>query len=192
MKRQFIPFVTTVVLAGIVLLTACKKDNGSGSQTVTADTAIVVVNFSASTPYTFFSFKNGTVSNTDSSSSKWDFALRLTTFLINSHASGPGNAGVIMQDGIFDNISTAPVNGYAYDTTAGQLAIKDGSWYNYNPATHSFVPIPGKIFVFRTADNRYAKMEILQATYEPFTGMAPEKIDYKIRFAYQSDGSVDF
>lgn len=192
MRRQFIPFVTTAVLTAIVLLPACKKDNGSGSQPITADTAMVVVNFSSSTPYTLFSFKNGTVSNTDSASNKWDFALRLTTFLVNSHASGPGNAGVIMQDGIFDNINTAPVSGYAYDTTAGQVAIKDGSWYNYNSTTHSFVPIPGKVFVFRTADNRYAKMEVLEASYEPFSGMVPEKIDYKIRFAYQSDGSIDF
>ena len=35
-------------------------------------------------------------------------------------------------------------------------------------------------------------MEILEVTYEPFTGMVPDKIDYKIRFAYQANGTVDF
>src|SRR5258705_1069745 len=97
-----------------------------------------------------------------------------------------------MQDGLFDNISFAPTSGYAYDTTAAKLAIKDGSWYNYNPTTHVFTPIPGKIFIFRTADNYYVKMEILEATYEPFTGPAPQKIDYKIRFFYQGNGTTGF
>jgi hypothetical protein len=118
--------------------------------------------------------------------------LRLTTFLVNSNASGPGNAGVIMQDGIFDNIGSAPASGYAYDTTAGKLAIKDGSWYNYNITTHVFIPIPGKVFIFRTADNHYAKMEILEANYEPFVGPVPQKIDYKVRFVYQGNGTANF
>ena len=142
--------------------------------------------------HSFFSFKNGAVNNADSASNKWDFGLRLTTFLVNSNASGPGSAGVIMQDGIFDNITSAPAGGYAYDTAAAKLAIKDGSWYNYNVTTHVFTPIPGKVFIFRTADNHYAKMEILEATYEPFVGPVPQKIDYKIRFAYQANTTTSF
>jgi HmuY protein len=192
MKRQLSTLVTTATLTGIISLTSCKKDNNSTNQPVTADTAIVVVNFSMASHYSFFSFKNGTVATTDSATNKWDFALRLTTFLVNSNASGPGNAGAILQDGLFDNISSAPATGYAYDTTSGKLAIKDGSWYNYDINTHVFNPKPGKVFIFRTADNHYAKMEILEVTYEPFTGMMPDKIDYKIRFAYQSNGTVDF
>ncbi|MBK5272688.1 MAG: HmuY family protein [Bacteroidia bacterium] len=193
MQKKFIPLMTAITIAGIVLLTSCKKDKGmTTAQPVIADTAIVVVNFSSAASYSFFSFKNGTVSNVDSSTSKWDFGLRLTTFLINSYASGPGSAGVLVQDGIFDNIASAPATGYAYDTSVSKLAIKDGSWYNYNPTTHAFNPIPGKIFIFRTADNHYAKMEILEVTYEPFTGYVPEKIDYKIRFAYQANGTGNF
>ena len=193
MKKTFLSLMTIVALTGIVFLTSCDKNNDVTSQPTHADTSIVAVNFNSGTPFTLFSFKNkAAVSNTDSVSNKWDFALRLTTFLINSNASGPGNAGVIMQDGIFDNIVSAPASGYAYDTSATKLAIKDGSWYNYNTTTHVFTPIPGKIFIFRTADNHYAKMEILGATYEPFTGMTPNKIDYKIRFAYQADGTANF
>ncbi len=190
MKWKFIPPVTMTLLTGI-LLTSCAKDEVT-SQPVTAETATVVVNFSTSSPYSFFSFKNGPVNNIDSATNKWDFGLRLTTFLVNSNASGPGNAGVIMQDGVFDNIASAPASGYAYDTSATKLAIKDGSWYNYNITTHSFNPIPGKVFIFRTADNHFAKMEILEANYEPFSGMVPDKIDYKVRFVYQSNGTVNF
>jgi hypothetical protein len=192
MKRKFITLLSLTLMSSIIFLSSCKKNNVVVSQPVVADTSIVVVNFSSSSPYAFFSFKNGTVSNADSASNKWDFGLRLTTFLVNSNASGPGNAGVIMQDGIFDNIGAAPTSGYAYDTTSAKLAIKDGSWYNYNVTTHAFIPIPGKVFVFRTADNHYAKMEILGATYEPFVGPVPQKIDYQIRFAYQANGTANF
>jgi hypothetical protein len=108
---------------------------------------------------------------------------------VNSNASGPGDAAVIMQDGIFDNITQAPETGYAFDTTSTRLAIKDGTWYDYNGATRSFVPKAGKVFIFRTADNKYAKMEILEATYDPFVGTVPDKINYKIRFVYQADGT---
>ncbi len=177
--------------AAMIVLTACKKDDEVVPQPATENTAVVKVNFSPVKPYTFFSFKNNAiVANADSVSAKWDFALRLTTFLVNSNASGPGSAGVIMQNGVFDNVTVAPTTGFAYDTTSTKLAIKDGSWYDYNNATHSFIPKAGKVFIFRTADNKYAKMEILEANYEPFTGMTPSIINYKIRFAYQADGST--
>lgn len=194
MKRRFISLVTTtVVLSGILFFSSCNKDHNTMVTAVVADTTVVPVNFSSSSPYAFFSFKNNAiVNNTDSATSKWDFGLRLTTFLVNSNASGPGNAGVVLQTGLFDNITSAPTTGYAYDTTSSRLAITDGSWYNYDINTHVFTPSPGKVFVFRTADNHYAKMEILNVTYEPFTGPVPQVIDYKIRFVYQSDGSVNF
>ncbi|MEO6290612.1 MAG: HmuY family protein [Ginsengibacter sp.] len=177
--------------AAIILFTACKKDNETTPLPATENTTTVKVNFSPVTPYVFFSFKNNAVvANADSATAKWDFAVRLSTFLVNSNSSGPGTAGVIMQDGVFDNITTAPSSGYAFDTARTKLAIKDGSWYDYNNATHAFVPKAGKVFLFRTSDNKYAKMEILEANYDPFVGMNPEKINYKIRFVYQADGST--
>jgi hypothetical protein len=192
MKKIFLALITGTVLTGIILLSSCQKSDNIIAP-LKADTSVVVVNFSTSSPYAFFSFKNKTiVSNSDSATNNWDFGLRLTTFLVNSNASGPGNAGVIMQDGIFDNITSAPATGYAYDTASNKFAIKDGSWYTYNITTHAFAPIPGKVFIFRTADGHYAKMEILEVTYEPFVGPVPVKIDYKIRFMYQANGSTSF
>ena len=181
--------------AGIALIfTACSKDK---TDTVVLPTTVktksITVNFSSSSTFTFFSFRDTTVvANSDSASNKWDFGLRLTTFLVNSHASGPGNAGVILQDGIYDNVSEAPVAGYAYDTTSSQKAIKDGSWYDYNPTTHSFVPKAGKVFIFRTADNHYAKMELLSVGYEPFAGPVPQRLIYNFRYTYQPNSSNKF
>lgn len=177
-----------LLLSVILILPACKKDDDPVP--ATESTTNIKVNFPVTASYTFFSFKNNAVvANTDSSSAKWDFGIRLTTILVNSNASGPGNAGALVQDGVFNNILQAPSSGYAYDTTSSKLAIKDGSWYDYNQVTRSFSPKAGKVFLFRTADNKYAKMEILEATYDPFVGPTPQTINYKIRFVYQSDGS---
>src|SRR6266436_1217321 len=114
MKKYFIPMMAIFAMTSVLFFSSCdKKNNDVINQVIPVDTAIVVVNFNSGTPFTLFSFKNKTaVSNSDSVSNKWDFALRLTTFLVNSNASGPGNAGVIIQDGLFDNISFAPTNGY--------------------------------------------------------------------------------
>jgi hypothetical protein len=186
-------FFIAVALAMTVVMISCDKDNDTPAPVITK-TKDITVNFSSSESFTLFSFKDtSVVANTDSVSAKWDFALRLTTFLVNSHSGGPGNAGVIVQDGIYDNIALAPSTGYAYDTTVSQRAIKDGSWYDYNPTTHNFVPKAGKVFIFKTADGaHYAKMEILSATYLPFTGPVPQQIVYTVRFTYQPEAKNNF
>jgi len=156
--------------------------------------------FNPAGAYTYFSFKNNAVvAGTDSNSTKWDFAFRFVNIIVNSHASGPGSAGVITQTGIFDNFTMAPETGYAYDTTSTQLAInaKDrdpNAWYLYDPTVHALSPKAGQFFVFRTSDNHYVKMEILSVTTDvPFTNpVPPTYIWYKFRYSYQADGSRNF
>jgi len=55
--------------------------------------------------------------------------------------------------------------------------LKTEAGYDYNPTTHSFVPKAGKVFIFRTADGHYAKMELLSVGYEPFVGPDTGKAD---------------
>ena len=190
---------TLIITAGLMLAIAfisCNKDKDNKPTPPVTGTKEIVVNFSNTAPFTFFSFKDSSiVLNTDSTSSKWDFGIRRSTFLVNSNSSGPGSGGVIIQNGLFNDISTAPINGYAYDTTTSQRAIKDvnGIWYNYNSLTHNFDPIAGKVFVFKTSDGaHYAKMELLTVEYVPFAGQVPNQLTYKFRFSYQGDGSVNF
>ncbi|HQW83292.1 MAG TPA: HmuY family protein [Ferruginibacter sp.] len=176
----------------VITLSSCSKDPVNEITTV-EKTDSLIVNFSNGAPFAFFSFKNnGVVANTDSATTKWDFGLRLTTFILNSGAYGPGSAGAILQNNIYSNVTAAPSTGYAYDTTTSQKAIKDGSWYDYNPTTHSFAPKAGQTFIFRTADNHYVKMELLATDYEPFVGPTPQKLIYRFRYTYQSNGSVNF
>lgn len=190
MKKSII-YATAVIT---IAFASCSKDKTDMTPLpTTVKTKSITVNFSSSSAFTFFSFRDtAVIANADSASSKWDFALRLTTFLVNSNASGPGNGGVILQDALYDNVTMAPASGYAYDTSSSQRAIKDGSWYDYNPATHSFVPKAGKTFIFRTADGHYAKMELLSVAYEPFVGPVPQRLIYNFRFTYQPNNDNKF
>jgi hypothetical protein len=148
--------------------------------------------------YTFYSFKDSSVvANSDSATTKWDFGIRLVNIIVNSHASGPGNAGVITESGLFDNFAAAPSSGYAYDTTTTSLGIDAGvtnGWYDYDINTHAFSPKAGRFFVIRTADNHYAKLEILAVNYAGFVSPTapPTTLIYKFRYTYQADGSRNF
>ncbi len=181
-----------IALSSIILLSSCKKTS-TPAITIITKTDSVKVNFSPVAPYTFFSFKNdAVVANSDSATTKWDFGLRFTTFILNSYAYGPGNAGAILQNSIYSNVTIAPDAGYAYDTTRSQRGIKDGTWYDYNPITRSFSPKAGQTFIFRTADNYYVKMELLAVDYEPFVGSTPVRLIYRFRYTYQSNGTKNF
>lgn len=179
--------------AMIFALTSCSKNDTATPITIIEKTDSIKVNFSSNSSFTFFSFKNNAVvANTDSASTKWDFGMRFTTFILNSNAYGPGNAAAILQNTIYSTVTSAPATGYAYDTTTSQKAIKDGSWYNYNPVNRSFAPKSGQTFIFRTADNRYVKMELLAVDYEAFSGPTPLRLIYRFRYTYQSNGTTTF
>ena len=190
--KKMIYSSAAIAISAMFILSSCTKNDATVITSI-QKTDSLKVNFSTSSPFTFFSFKNDAlVANTDSASTNWDFGLRLTTFILNSHAYGPGNASAILQNTIYSNLTTAPDNGYAYDTTTSQKAIKDGSWYDYNIATHVFAPKAGQTFIFQTADNHYVKMELLAVDYEPFTGPAPVRLIYRFRYTYQASGGKDF
>jgi hypothetical protein len=188
--------------AFLFFLVSCNPDDSPTPVPIPATVTTIefLVNGNATQGnYNFYSFANATtVPATDSNSTKWDFAMRFETFIINSNSSGPGNAGVQLLNQVFDAVSTAAETGYKYDTTAAQKAIKGTDWYAYNATTRTFSPIAGKTFVFRTATNQYAKMEVLSADPADDAGnpvvppTRPTKIKYKLRIAYQKNGSKNF
>lgn len=149
--------------------------------------------------YTLFSFeKGGAVPTADSNSLNWDFGLRFETFIINSKASGPGNAYVQILNKPFLEVTNAALPGYKYDTTASQKAIKSFEWYTYDEENRQFSPIAGKTFVFVTAKSKYAKMEVLKADPADDNGnpvtppTRPTKIKYTLRYFYQKNGTPNF
>lgn len=202
MKMKTLKLSVVACAALVTGLFSCGK-NDTPTPTPTpavTKTDSIIVPFSSTAPYTFYSFKDSSVvANSDSATTKWDFGVRFVNIIVNSHASGPGNAGVITQPGIYDNFTIAPESGYAYDTTATQPAINakyrdPASWYIYdeNDPNHIFYPKAGQFFVFKTADNHYVKMEILSVGYKDFVGRVPVTLIYRFRYTYQANGSRNF
>ena len=189
---------------------ACKKeDNPITVQPLTATTVKDVAADPTSTTsasgvqptaatgkYTLYSFKdNKTVANSDSATNKWDIGFRGTTIIVNGGAIRTGQGGAYIHTGTFDDLTSVPTSAtFVQDQSATQLAITTGSgkgWYNYDQATNIISSIPGKVFVIRTGDGKYAKMEIL-SYYQgaPATPTATSIARYfTFRYLYQPDGS---
>ncbi len=149
--------------------------------------------------FTKFSFaKNAVV--TDNS---WDIAFRGTTILVNGSAKigiadepeRTGNAAVSTLTSTLDAVTKVPEAATFKQDGPNTYAIPTGSgngWYQYNSTNHLISPIPGKIFVVRTHDGKYAKFEILSfykdapANPDPMT--VPSNY-YSIKFVYQPEGT---
>jgi hypothetical protein len=75
-----------------------------------------------------------------------------------------------------------------------------GGWYTYNTATFLAFPIPGKIVVIRTADGKYAKLEITSFyrngvtpdAAAPLSQKALNQFFYQFRYSMQPNGSKRF
>lgn len=184
------------IVAITLFFLSCKKDEQTKEDVTPVVSKTDSLRASTSGHFTFYGFKEGKVVEVgDSATTKWDFAIRLATIIVNSQSSGPGNVGVITESGSFDSYITAPESGYVYDTASSKLAINSTmstGWFNYDPGTHSFSPKAGMFFVFKTTDNKYVKMEMLSARYEDFVGPMPSFIWHKFRYVYQPDGSREF
>ncbi|MBT8235637.1 MAG: HmuY family protein [Bacteroidia bacterium] len=155
--------------------------------------------------FTRFDFASG---NTTTSSTDWDIAFRGTSIIINGGVSlgttdepeRTGTGAAYIATGTFADIASVTRSEFVQDSASG-YAIPSGSgngWYSYNPMANTIEPIPGRILVIRTRDNRYAKVEILSYYKD-----APETITaeiatndlryYTFSYAYQpNEGSDNF
>lgn len=152
-------------------------------------------------PFTKFSFATGDVTTSET---EWDIAFRGTRIAVNGGvATGTadepdrnGNAGVFLETGTFASVTDAADYTFVQDAETG-FALSpssDEGWYNYNFMTNLITPIPGKILVIRTHDNRYAKVEILSyykdAPANP-DGFADESRFYTFNYIYNpNDGQT--
>lgn len=147
--------------------------------------------------FTFFSLRDSAiVPNSDSATTRWDIAFRATTIIINGGPIRFGQGGAIVLTGTdFNTLETLPETGWRVDSSATSLAIPVGSgraWYNYNQQTNVITPIPGVVLGIRTADGRYAKLQILSyylnAPANP-NGFADRSRVYTFRYVFQPNGS---
>jgi hypothetical protein len=207
--NSFKSILSLTFLAGALVLSSCGDDDPTPSLAATtfedlaADPA---TGFDPNTgqpigttgKYKFFSFSTGeTVLNSDSATSKWDIGFRGTTIIVNSGTSGPGTAAAKVVEGIFDEYATAPDDGYNVDGATKAIPTGSGNgWYTATSGANGTLisPIAGRIVILKTANGKYAKLEILSyykgapATPNPSTDLARY---YTFRYIYQPDGSKD-
>jgi len=197
----------------IVVMASCTKENTSAPvntlidklvQDVPADPIIGLDNLGRPFGYnkfTFYSFEtNSVVPSADSASTKWDVAFRGSTIITNGGASGPGNGGAFVYQGLFDDLKSIPADStFKLDQSLATTAVGK-SWYVYDAPNNLFIPTPGRIVVIRTASGKFAKMEILNyykggvtpAVSAPSDEKLQKQRYYTFRFAYQSDGTKIF
>mgnify|MGYP002630992046 CR=1 FL=1 len=202
-------FSSTLLLGLALLVAACDSSSNSDNsdpvvaQRVTELPADPYTGFAPSGQpitagiYTFFSLRtNSIVAATDSASNAWDVAFKGTSILVNGGISGPGNGAAQVLNDVFSDIKIAPASGWAQDSVTG-FAIPTGSgngWYNYEPSTFTITPIPGRVILIRTADNRYAKISIL--SYYKGQPAIPDRTSESrfltFDFVFQPDGTLSF
>lgn len=144
---------------------------------------------------TYYSLRTNSVV-TNAASTDWDIALQGTSLYVNGGTSGPGQGAAQVVTGVFEELMEAPESGYQTDAEGG-LAIATGSgngWYNYNPATQTVTPIPGRVLMIKTANGLYAKVKILsyyQGMPDPVTAESVSRY-YTFEFVLQPDGTRSF
>ena len=155
-----------------------------------------------SRPITKFDVESGLVTENE-----WDIAFRGTSIIVNGGSSlnitsepeTNGNAGAYIHNGLFTELESVDNDLFLQDSEEG-YAIQTGSgngWYTYTSAPNYLInPIPGRVLVFRTRDNKYAKVEIISYYFD-----APENPDsainesryYTFNYVYQSElGNTSF
>jgi len=144
-----------------------------------------------------FSFSEGDTVSHDN----WDVAFSGTTIIVNGGDSynvnqpeRTGNAAVYIATGVMSDIRTVDLSKLEQDNISGpaivdDLGISGNGWASYDMSTHIISPIAGRMLVFRTHDNKYAKIEILYFYDSP----EPQPLEgdygsfYTFNYVYQSE-----
>ncbi len=163
----------------------------------------------------YFSFKDGLVGEgsakpTDGDDAawkekdNWDLAFHNTNVRTNSGLSGNGQGGAFeMESNIMTEVTTAPGNDYITDTeiriflnmpptnpaedikNVGGNTVLD-LWADFAHETGTWT-IKDKVFVIKTADGKYAKIQFVNYLDENDHGGL-----MKFNYVYQADGSMNF
>ncbi|TAD83387.1 MAG: hypothetical protein EAY75_14925 [Bacteroidetes bacterium] len=156
--------------------------------------------------YTYFSLReNKIITGADTLTNKWDIAFQQFYIKVNggTNATGGGNAAAFLANNTLEGYTVVAEADTTFKQDNGaSFAINPapGGWYSYNSSTFLALPIPGKIIVVRTADNKYAKLEItslyknavLPAASASPVEKARLQFFYHFRFVVQPNGTKQF
>jgi hypothetical protein len=144
---------------------------------------VYTVDATAPDRWRFFSFARGSVLE-DPGPLEWDLAFRRFQILANGGAGFAGRGGILdLGEVPFDSVRSVPVVRYE-ETRAARDSVNPAveDWYTYSFVSHLLSPRP-RVYAVRTADARYAKMEIL-GYYCP--GAVPGCLTF--RYVFQGGG----
>jgi hypothetical protein len=144
-------------------------------------------------PFIFFSLETQSIVT---EAQDWDIAFKGTTIRVNSAK----NVTAALANGIFEELKEVPASAQFATDTPTTFAIPTGSgagWYNYNSATFTVTPIPGRILLFKTSKGNYVKMEILSyyrgnPPVAQINPMTTPSAHYTFRYILQPNGSQKF
>ncbi len=110
----------------------------------------------------------------------WDLAFRRFTIV-------PAAAVADLGISAFDAVTEAPVDGYV-ESTFGRDTLNTAidRWYSYSMMSHLLEP-NGHVYVVRTAESRYAKLELISYYCPGVVAGCPT-----FRYVYQPDGGRVF
>jgi hypothetical protein len=140
---------------------------------------LYTVDATAPDVWRYFSFRLGSVVE-DPGFRGWDLAFRRYSIV-----AGDGAGILDLGETPFDTVGTVPASGYV--PNEGRAEPRNpaiASWYRYGFFSHVLTPKP-HVWAVRTADGRYAKLEML-GYYCP--GARPGCPTF--RYVYQGDGST--
>jgi len=149
------------------------------------DARTVTVDASDPDIWHFFDFSQGSVLDAPGVV-EWDLAFRRFQIIVNGGRNLAGQGGVVsLGELAFEGVSDVPENGYvvAEKNDSVNAALED--WYDYSMTSHVLQP-KQTVYAIRTADGRYAKMEILGYYC---VGALPGCTTF--RYVYQGGGSTD-
>lgn len=209
-------YTSLLCLLSFLLFTSCEKNSAEeilwwhDADIVELDASNYELNISdtsATGEFITFSFSEGGLVTNEN----WDVAFRGTTLIINggekAHNDQPdrtGNAAVYIDIGSMSEINNVDTSRLLQDNSSGSailnnimiddLGVSGQGWASYSFSTHLFSPRAGRILVFRTHDNKYAKMEIVYFydNLNPDTGNGDIGGYYTFNYVYQSDETTNF
>jgi len=145
---------------------------------------VYTMDASASGDWAFFDFSRGSAVE-DPGPEGWDLAFQRFYIVANGGEGFAGMGGLLDLGPVaFDSVTVVPEGDYVFseaDRDTTNAATEE--WYDYSFTSHLLTPRL-RTYAVRTADGRYAKLEVL-GYYCP--GARPGCLTF--RYVYQGDGS---
>lgn len=198
-------FLKLTLLALVLFTASCSNDDDKTPEAVAATATNIPAPQTGGQgkpvggEFTKFSFSENKVVTTD----KWDIAFRGTFIIVNGGAkvgvadepARTGQAAVSIVSGTFSSVTTIPdATTFTQDANASYAipGVSGQGWYDY--ANMIVTARAGKVFVIKTHDGKYAKVEFL--SYYKDSPAVPtltsEARFYTFNFVYQANSTTTF